>query len=66
MLLLADALEKFIFNSLKHYGLDPCHYFSAPGLTWDGMLKLSGVALERISDPDKYLLFEWSSVRKNK
>ena len=58
MLLLADEFEKFIFTNLKHYGLHACHYFSAPDLSWDAMLKMSGVALERISDPDKYLLFE--------
>ena len=38
-LLLADAFEKFIDTYLKFYGLDPCHYFSSPGLSWDAMLK---------------------------
>ena len=33
VLLLADISEK-----LKFYGLDPCHYFSSPGLSWDAML----------------------------
>ena len=33
VLLLAHAFEKFINISLKCYGLDPCHYFSGPGLT---------------------------------
>ena len=53
-----DAFEKFIFTCLKYYGLDPCHYFSAPGLSWDAMLKMTGVTLEKISDPDKYMFFE--------
>ena len=35
VLLLADAFEKFINTCLK---LDPCHYFSSPGLRWDEML----------------------------
>ena len=39
-LLLADVYEKFIDICLKYYGLDPCHYFSAPGLIWDAMLKM--------------------------
>ena len=39
ILLLADVFEKFIDTSLKFYGLDPCHYFSSPGLSWDAMLK---------------------------
>ena len=33
VLLLVDTFEKFISTNLKHYGLDPCHYFSAPGLS---------------------------------
>ena len=37
VLLLAD-FEKFIDTSLKFYKLDPCHYFSSPGLNWDWML----------------------------
>ena len=43
---------------LKFYGLDPCHYFSSPGLSWDAMLKMTGVKLEKISDIDKYLFIE--------
>ena len=35
VLLLADVYEKFIDTCLKYYGLDPCHYFSSPGLSWD-------------------------------
>ena len=41
ILLLADAFEKFISTCLKYYGLDHCHYFSAPGLSWDAMLKMT-------------------------
>ena len=33
-------------------------FFSAPGLSWDAMLKMTGVTLEKISDPDKYMFFE--------
>ena len=33
VLLLADVFEKFIETCLKFYGLDPCHYFSFPGLS---------------------------------
>ena len=43
---------------LKYYDLDPCHFFSAPGLSWDAMSKMTGVTLEKISDPDKYMFFE--------
>ena len=58
VLLLVDTFEKFISTCLKYYGLDPCHYFSAPGLSWDAMLKMTKIELEKISDPDKYMFFE--------
>ena len=56
--LLADVFEKFIGTCLKYYGLDSCHYFSCPGLSWDAMLKMTGIKLEKISDIDKYLFIE--------
>ena len=31
--LLADVFEKIINTCLEYYGLDPCHYFSSPGLS---------------------------------
>ena len=58
VLLIADVFEKFIDTCLKFYGLDPCHYFSSPGLKWDAMLKMTGVKLEKISNIDKYLFIE--------
>ena len=58
VLLLADVFEKFIDTCLKFYGLDPCHYFSSPGLSWDAMLKMTSVKLEKISGIDKYLFIE--------
>ena len=58
VLLSVDVFETFIATCLKFYGLDPCHYFSSPGLSWDAMLKMIGVTLERISDIDKYLFIE--------
>ena len=56
--MLADAYEKFIFTCLKYYVLDPCHYFSDPGLSWDAMLKMTKVEFKKISDLDKYMFFE--------
>ena len=58
VLLLADIFKKFISTNLKYYGLDPCHYFSAPGLSWDAMLKMTKIELGKISDPDNYMFFE--------
>ena len=53
-----NVFEKFIGTCLKYYGLDNCHYFSSPRLSWDSMLKMNGVKLEKISDIDKYLFIE--------
>ena len=56
--LLADVYEKFIDTCLKFYKLDPCHYFNSRGLSWDAMLKMIGVKLEKTSDIDMYLFIE--------
>ena len=56
VLLLADVFEKFIYTCVEYYGLDPCHYFSSPGLSWDAMLKMIEIELELISDIDMHLL----------
>ena len=37
VLLLANVFKKFVDTCLKFYRLDPCHYFSSPGLNWDAM-----------------------------
>ena len=47
ILLLADVFERLIGTCLKFHGLDPCHYFSSPGLSWDAMLKMTGIELEK-------------------
>ena len=58
VLQLADVFEKFIETCLKIFKLDPCHYFSSPGFSWDAMLKMTGVKLEKIFDIDMYLFIE--------
>ena len=58
VLLVTDVFEKFIDTCLKYYELDPCYYFSAPGLSWNAMLKMTGIKLEKISDIDQYLFIE--------
>ena len=58
VLLLADIFERFISTCMKYYNLDPNHYFIAPGLSWDAMLKMTKIQLEKISDPDKHIFIE--------
>ena len=58
VLLLVDVFGKFIYTCLEYYGLDPYHYFSSPGLSWDAMLKMTGIESEPISDIDMCLFIE--------
>ena len=58
VLLLADVFEKFIKTYLDYFGLDPCHYFSSPGLSSDAILKMTGIELELIRDIDMHLFIE--------
>ena len=39
VLLLADVLETFRNTCLKNYKLDPAHFYTAPGLSWQALLK---------------------------
>ena len=50
ILLLADVLERFIDTCLIFYKIEPCHYFSSPRLSWDTMLKMTGVESEKNSE----------------
>ena len=45
-------------TSIKHYSLDPAHYFSAPGMSWDALLKKTKVQLELLTDIDMHLFVE--------
>ena len=58
VLLLADVFENFRDICLKNYGLDPVYYYTAPGLAWDAMLKMTSINLELLSDVDKLLMIE--------
>ena len=53
-----DAFERFIITCLEYYFLDPSHYFSSPGLSWDAMLKMTGLKLELNNDIDMHLFIE--------
>jgi len=46
VVLLSDVFENFRDVCLKNYELDPCWYYSAPGLACDACLKKADVKLE--------------------
>ena len=58
VLLLADVFEKLRSTCLKHYKLDPAHYYTSPGLAWEACLKITGQHLELLSDYDMLMMFE--------
>ena len=62
VLLLADVFENFRDMCISTYNLDPVFYYTAPGFSFDCMLKYTNVKLELLSDFDMHLFFE-NSIR---
>ena len=58
VLLLADVFENFRNICMENYKLDPAHYYTAPGLSWDACLKMTEIELELLSDIDMLLMME--------
>ncbi|KAK3105269.1 hypothetical protein FSP39_021352 [Pinctada imbricata] len=58
VLLLCDVFEKFRDMTMNFYGLDACHYYTAPGLAWDAALKMTNIRLDLLTDPLMYNFFE--------
>ena len=56
--LLANVYKAFRDTCLKHYKLDPAHFYTSPGLAWKACLKHTGIKLELLTDPDMLLMFE--------
>ena len=58
VILIANVFETFRKVCLKNYGLDPAHFYTAPGLAWKACLKKTRIHLELLFDPDMLLMFE--------
>ena len=58
ILLLSDVFENFRKTCLEYYKLDPCWYFTSPGLSWDAMLKMTDIKLELMTDIDMFQFIE--------
>ncbi|KAL9979157.1 hypothetical protein ACROYT_G016776 [Oculina patagonica] len=56
--LLADVFENSRKICLEKYVLDPANYYTSPGLSWDALLKKTGVQLELLTDYDMHLFVE--------
>ena len=58
VLLLSDVFENFRKTCLKHYKLDPAHYYTSPGLAWDACLKETKQELQLLTDYDMLMMVE--------
>ncbi|XP_035714999.1 uncharacterized protein LOC110858869 [Folsomia candida] len=62
VLLLACVFESYRDMAISNFKLDPCHYFSLPGFSWDAALLSTKVKLELVTDQDMYNTIE-SGIR---
>ena len=58
VLLLANVFENFRDVYLQHYGLDPAHNYTSPGLSWRAALNMMDVELDLLTDIDQHLFIE--------
>lgn len=58
IMLLADIFENFRSTCIDNFKLDPGHYFTAPGLSWDAMLKHTKVEIDLLTDVDMLMFIE--------
>ncbi|KAF4529783.1 hypothetical protein B566_EDAN018051 [Ephemera danica] len=56
--ILRDVFEAFRGVCLDAYHLDPCWYYTAPGLAWDAALRYTKINLDLIEDPEMLFMIE--------
>ena len=52
--MLCNVFENFRKVCKNIYNLDPCQYYTTPGLSWDAMLKTTEIELELLTDINMY------------
>ena len=52
----ANVFESFRSVCMENYGLDPAHFYTAPGLAWRVCLKKTGVRLELLSIESRHVV----------
>jgi hypothetical protein len=62
VMLLADVFENFRDICISTYNLDPAHYYTVPGFSFDCMLKYTEMKLELLTDYDMLLMFEKGKI----
>ena len=58
VILLSHISEVFRSTCLKHYSLNPDHFYMSPGLACQACLKKTEIELELLADPAMVLMFE--------
>ena len=51
VLILADVMTEFSRVCIRDYGLDPKHYVSLPGFSWDSMIRMVKAEISLLTDP---------------
>jgi len=62
VLLMSDFFENFRRLCTKIYSLDPAHFFTTPGLSWEAMLKCTKIELDLLTEIDQYKFIQ-SGIR---
>ena len=56
--LLADVFENFRNVMYRNFQLDPAHYYTLPGFSWDAAFKHTRAELDLLNDVDMHIAFE--------
>ena len=60
VLLLADVFENLRYTCISYYKLDPTHYISSQGYSWDSCMLMTKANLDLITNPDMIDMIERS------